>query len=72
MSDIQTVADMPEDYSLITGSHERNHVLKHIGETPEDWSHGSLFVTTLEGEYDNVLFFSGNVPYLHKDVTRIR
>jgi hypothetical protein len=71
MSDINTVSDIPEGYTLIDGIHERNHVLEHIGEDPEDWSHGSLFVKTSKGEYTSVYFFGGNVPYLYKDVTKV-
>jgi hypothetical protein len=69
--DITTVADVPESYSLITGSHERDVVLSHVGIEADDYSHGSLFVDTNSGEYTDVLFFSGNVPRLSKDITRL-
>lgn len=68
---IETASDVPDNYMLVTGSHERDMILDHIGETVSDWSHGSLFVYTGEGEYTDVLFFGGNVPKLSKDVTRI-
>lgn len=68
---INTVKDVPDDYTLVTGTYERNTVLTHIGEDISDWAHGSLFVRTGEGEYTDVLFFAGNTPYLRKGVTRI-
>jgi len=76
MSDTQpfeTVSDVPDSdaWQLVTGSHERDIILEHIGEYPEDWSHGGLFVRSCEGAYTDVLFFGGTVPYLHKDVTRV-
>ena len=68
---IRTVSDIGNDYQLITGTHDRNIILDHIGEDIDKWSHGSLFVKTHEGTYSDVLFFAGNTPYLNKSVTRI-
>jgi hypothetical protein len=71
--EIRTVADVPagDEWVIVDGSDERDRVLKSIGEDPQEWSHGSLFVRVGEGEYTDVMFYSGNVPYLHKMVTRI-
>lgn len=68
------VRDIPngDGWSIVSGSHECAHVLEHIGEAPEDWSHGSLFVRTEDGDYTDVVFFAGNVPYLDKFVTVLR
>jgi len=74
MSDpIETVGDVPNDdeWALVTGAHERDRVLEHVGEDPDDWSHVGLFVRVGEGEYTDVLAFAGNTPYLQKSVTRI-
>jgi hypothetical protein len=71
MSDIQTVSDIPENYQLITGSHERDTVLSHVGIDPQEYSHGSIFVRVNQAEYTDVYFFGGNVPYLAKSVTKI-
>jgi len=72
-TDIQTVADIPDtnDWELFTGSHEKNHVLEHVGINPENYSHGSIFVKVGNGDYETVFFFGGNVPWLSKSVTRI-
>lgn len=72
--EIETVADVPngDGWGMVSGSHEVNSILEHIGEDLEDWSHGSLFVRVSDGEYTDVLFYSGNTPYLNKMVTRIR
>lgn len=72
MTTIDTVKDIPENYTLVTESHERDQILEHIGENPEGWSHGSLFVLVENAEYTDVLFFAGNVPYLYKNVTRVK
>lgn len=69
--EIETVADVPDEYSLVVGAYERDQILEHANVDPDDYSHGQLFVTTDEGEYDNILFFPGQTPYLDKDVTRI-
>jgi len=71
VTDITNISQVPDSYTLVTGGHERNRVLEHIKESPDDYSHGSLFVDTGEGEYTDVLFFGGNVPYLYKGVTQV-
>lgn len=70
---IKTVGDIPDtnDWRLITGSHARNRVLEHVGVNPDDYTHGGIFVRVGEGEYTDVFFFGGSVPYLSKDVTRV-
>jgi hypothetical protein len=72
-TDIQTVADIPDtnDWQLVTGTHEKNHVLEQVGISPKDYFHGGIFVRVGGGEYTDVFFFGGNVPYLSKSVTRI-
>jgi len=69
--EIHTVADVPEDYTLLQNSQSVMHVLDHIDVDAEDYRHGHMFVRTHQGEYTDVLWFSGVVAYLHKSVTRL-
>lgn len=71
--EFDTVADVPSDdeWVLVTGRHEVAHVLDSVGVDADDYSHGSVFARVGDGEYTDVLFFSGCVPYLHKPVTRL-
>jgi hypothetical protein len=70
---LQTVADLEDDdeWTLVDGSHERDHVLETIGKDPSNFSGQSLFVKVGAGEYTDVVSYPGSVPYLHKSLTRI-
>jgi hypothetical protein len=69
-----TVRDIPDKgpWELVTGSHERDHIIRHIGKDPSDYAHMGLFVKVVNGDYQEVLAFAGNVPYLYKRVTRVK
>jgi hypothetical protein len=69
---IETVEDVPDDYTLITGSFEVQKVLDHCGYVHGECTGVGLLVRTDEGAYTDVLAFEGNVPYLYKSVERIR
>lgn len=71
LPEVATVSDVPDDYLMLEGTHSRDTALQHVGLDPDDYSHGSLFVQTAAGEYTDILFFGGCVPYLQKRVTRI-
>ena len=55
------IADIPNNYQLITDSQDVNAVLIDLG-LPLDGEYGGLFITD-EGK---VYGFSGTVPYLEK------
>jgi hypothetical protein len=68
-----TVSDIPDKgpWELVTGSHEKAHIIRHIGKDPEDYAHMGLFVKVENADYTEVWAFSGNVPYLYKRVSRV-
>jgi hypothetical protein len=68
---ITTVGKVPEDYTLLQNHDSVMHVLDHIDVDAEDYRHGHMFVRTQNGEYTDVLWFNGVVPYLHKSITRL-
>lgn len=69
---MNTVADIPDSHTLVSDGEEQSVILEHIGEDPDDWSHGRVFVDTDGGEYSSVVWFRGVVPHLQKPVTEIR
>jgi len=68
---IYTVADVPTDYTLLENHESVMHVFEHIDVDTEKYRHGGMFVRTEDGEYTDVLWFNGVVPYLHKSITRL-
>jgi len=72
--EISTVADIPDgdEWIICDGKHQRQAVLDHIDVYEEVPQSGSFFVTTKDGEYDDVIWFPGTVPYLNKRAVRIQ
>ena len=72
MGEAQTVADMNEenDYTLVTGAFEVQQILSHAGYSDDELTGVGLFVRSENGEYTDIFSFVGNVPYLHKRLTR--
>jgi len=68
---MNTVADIPDSHTLVSDGEEQSFILERIGEDPDDWSHGRVFVDTNNGEYSSVVWFPGIVPDLQKPVTEI-
>ena len=63
-----------EDLILITDSLEVEHILKDIGYlgTDEDKIEFiGLFILVIDGDYDEIYGFEGNVPYFSKNLWRI-
>jgi hypothetical protein len=69
--DINTIADVPDDYLLLENHDSVMSVLDHIDVDPEDYRHGHMFIRTQDGEYTDVLWYDATVPYLHKSVMRL-
>jgi hypothetical protein len=66
------VEDVPDNYTLITGSFEVQHVLGQCGYEHGERTGVGLFVRTNDGAYTDVLAFEGCVPRLRKSVERIK
>ena len=67
----ETVADIPDDYILVTDSQEVEHTLAMVGVPKAKVSlsvYGALFVKIGDGEILDCQAIVGNVPYLGKPV----
>jgi hypothetical protein len=68
---VDTVADIPESLTLVTGQYEVQETLDLAGVEPPSDRRGSLFVDTAHGSYTRIYWFPGHVPYVYKPVTRL-
>lgn len=69
--DISRVRDVPDRFTLVDDTREQRHIFESIGVDFDTWKRGSLFVDTEEGEYSEVYWFPGLVPYLNDPVTKV-
>lgn len=68
---VETVADVPEGLTLVTGAHETQEILELAGVSDQVDRRGSVFVGTSQGEYSDIYWFPGCVPYLSKPVRKL-
>ena len=71
-----TIGDMEKDpkykdYQLVELSQDVKEIWDTFGNDPTVKDFDGFFVKVGEGEYDDVLGFPGNVPYLYKALYRI-
>lgn len=69
--EIYTVADVPTDYSLVTGYHEIEGVLDHVDANGEQYAHGHMYVRQEDGDYTDVLWANSRIPYQHLLIERL-
>ena len=70
-TEIQTVADVPDTFTLITDSQDIVACLDSIGQAPNNGDFGCLFAKVGEGEYEAVYGCACSVPVLTHPVTRL-
>jgi hypothetical protein len=70
--DFDHIADLTDDYTLVDDRFEIDLVLDRISADREELVGGSLYVNVEGGEYADVLWFNGCVPYLNKPLTRVK
>ena len=72
---IETVSDIPENFTLVTDSQEIDAILESIGHEKDDFPFtypGCLFVEVLDGEYGDIFYSAYHVPYLSDTVHNLR
>lgn len=60
-----TVANVPEDLTLVDDSREVRHILDSIG-YDDKGLFGCLFVGVEDGDYTDIYAIRGSVPWLHR------
>ncbi len=66
----KTVADIPDDFELVTNSQDVRAVAEMIGKKLPA-GHAGLFVKLGEGEYIEAYSFPGEIPWLDKPVKKL-
>ena len=65
-----TIKDIGLEYQLVTDSLEVKAIDKYTGQEYTN-NHG-YFVTVSKGDYSSIFVFDGEIPYLEKEVLKIK
>lgn len=68
---IERVSDIPSDFILVTDYREIESVLESIAQELLSAEVGCLFVSIVDGEYNEVFYSERIVPYLNDRVYKI-
>jgi hypothetical protein len=73
---IGTIGEVQDDpkykgYSLVTDSQDVKEIWNNFGNDPNVKEFDGFLVKVGDGDYDDVLGFPGNIPYLYKGLYRI-
>jgi hypothetical protein len=71
-TDIKTVADIPDSFTLVQDSQDVQATLDYIGKLDRLPDAGCLFAEVLDGDYGDVYLCERYIPFLTATLEKIR